>query len=42
MGGGGCARLKTDAFLKQSTVYIGYIEENLQQGIENIRKSILK
>jgi len=35
------SRMELDAFLKQSKAYIEYTEKDLQQDIENIRKSIL-
>ena len=35
------SRMALDAFLKQSKAYINYTEEDLQQDIENIRKSLL-
>ena len=36
------SRMELDAFLKQSKAYIDYTEIDLQQDIENIRKSLLK
>ena len=36
------SRMELDAFLKQSKTYIDYTERDLQQDIENIRKSLLK
>jgi len=36
------SRMDLDAFLKESNAYIDYTEKDLQQDIENIRKSLLK
>ena len=36
------SRMELDAFLKESNAYIDYTEKDLQQDIENIRKSLLK
>ena len=36
------SRMELDAFLKKSKAYIDYTEMDLQQDIENIRKSLLK
>ena len=36
------SRMQLDAFLKESNAYIDYTEKDLQQDIENIRKSLLK
>lgn len=36
------SRMELDAFLKESNAHIDYTEKDLQQDIENIRRSFLK